>query len=81
MIRKLLNKIKWDPQLKDKNYIITFIHRGVPENKKTIEAKLIKNITSNFFSYVEKEVFSYIPFHRILTIKEKETDKIIYFKK
>ena len=80
-IREILNKIKWDPQLNEKNYYITFIHRGFPDDKKTIESRVIKTISSSFFSYFEGEDISYIPFHRILLIKEKESNQIIYKKK
>ncbi|MHA1301015.1 MAG: hypothetical protein ACTSO9_16465, partial [Candidatus Helarchaeota archaeon] len=54
-LREILNKIKWDPQLKGKNYQISFIHRGIPGNRKTIESKNIDKISSNFFSYIESD--------------------------
>ncbi|MHA1381046.1 MAG: DUF504 domain-containing protein [Candidatus Helarchaeota archaeon] len=80
-IRELLNKIKWDPQLKEKDYLIVFIHRGSPNNCKTIEAKKIKNIMKNFFSYFDNDNYSFIPFHRISVIKEKKTNQILFQKK
>ena len=80
-IRTLLNKIKWDPQLKEKNYLVIFIHRGIIGNKKTIESKKIRDISQNFFSYDDNGNITHIPFHRIIEIKNKETNELIYSKK
>ncbi len=80
-IRSLLNKIKWDPQLKRKDFLLTFIHRGIPRNRKTIESKQLIDITQNFFSYKDNGTITHIPFHRIIEIKNKKTNEIIYLKK
>lgn len=80
-IRTLLNKIKWDSQLKENNYLVTYIHRGIPGNRKIIESKQIRNVSQSFFSYEDNGNITYIPFHRIIEIKNKETNEIIYLKK
>ncbi|MFX0133780.1 MAG: DUF504 domain-containing protein [Candidatus Hodarchaeota archaeon] len=80
-IRTLLNKIKWDPELKENEYLVTFIHRGIPSNRKIIESKQIRNVSQSFFSYEDNGNITHIPFHRIIEIKDKGTNKIIYLKK
>lgn len=80
-IRDILNRIKWDPQLNEGKFLLTFIHRGAPGNIKIIEVKSIKVISENFFSYFDNNNYNFIPFHRILIIREKETNQILYKKK
>jgi len=57
---KLLNKIRWDPNLKKEDYVVGFLDKGkikrVPFVKITIEK-------GNKFSFCIED--SEIPFHRI----------------
>jgi len=81
-IREILNKIKWMDSDNYSNYIITYIHRGVPNNQKTILFDRIIDITPSFIVFKDEnaEENTYIPFHRILKIINKK-EKIILWRK
>ena len=65
---KLLNRLKWTKQLPDSEIII--LHRGAPENKKSIRGNHITEIKKGYFSYMdtEKGKETTIPMHRVLEI-------------
>ena len=39
------------------------------------------NISKSFMTFIEREIMTFIPYHRILEVKEKGTNEIIYSKK
>ncbi|HIK00396.1 TPA: DUF504 domain-containing protein [archaeon] len=64
------------------NLRVTIIHRGAPQDKKTINfARTEVKIFRSHFEYFDRAEndFIYIPFHRILEIRAKA--KIIYRKR
>ncbi|MHA1712786.1 MAG: RNA repair domain-containing protein [Candidatus Ranarchaeia archaeon] len=73
--RNILNKLKWDKRHNLENYQITYIHRGAPDNTRTIKASSIET-----HRYVFSTETSEIPYHRILQIKNKFTGNILYSK-
>lgn len=84
MIKEIFNKILWDPREKKniEDYEITFIHRGAYQNRKTISMTMIKEVKSSAFIYLsEMGEETYIPFHRILEIKNKKTGEIVWSKR
>ncbi len=83
IIRKILNQIKWDPDENISNYKISYLHRGAPNDQKTITADIIKEIKGSFLTFLdetEEEEEVVIPFHRIRKIYNKITKKIIWQK-
>lgn len=82
IIRDVLNKIKWDTKEIPEQYVITFIHRGIPGNKRTIKYDFIDKINKDSFIYTSPEgIETVIPFHRILEIRNTATDVLLYEKK
>lgn len=82
IIRDLLNKIKWDTKENMEHYTVTFIHRGIRGNKKTIRYAWIDQITKSIFVYTSlKSIETVIPFHRILEIRNTTTNETLYEKK
>ncbi|MFH0748861.1 MAG: RNA repair domain-containing protein [Candidatus Bathyarchaeota archaeon] len=80
-LRDILNKIIWDPQEQRSHFELVYIHRGVPMDKKTISCSLIEKVGSSRFTYQsaeEGEVF--IPFHRILEIRNVKTGQLLWMK-
>lgn len=75
-IKDIFSKYRF-PQNKLKDLTIVFIHRGAPQNKKTISAENIK-VGRDHFEYFDRVERTYIPFHRILEIQDK--GKTIYKK-
>jgi hypothetical protein len=62
--RLILNQIKWTEKFDLKKIIIYYLHRGAPENTKSIYGKEIKLIGKSFI-----ETYSaFIPYHRILNM-------------
>ncbi len=79
-IKEILNKIFWDKRLNIENHVITFIHRGAKEDKKTIPCKLIVKTGKSWFLYKNMEDETFIPYHRILEIKNIKTGEILWKK-
>ena len=76
-----MNKLFWDPKEKIANYDLTFIHRGALMDMKVIHGIMIKEVESFGFVYKsEKEGEIFIPFHRILEIRNIKTGQILWKK-
>ena len=83
IIRKILNRIKWDSQENILNYEITFLHRGAPNDQLTYPAERIKEIKGSYLIFTDpttEEGEVLIPFHRIRSIYNKKTNQIIWKK-
>jgi len=83
-IKEIFNKILWDPREKERknDYEIVFIHRGAYQDRKTIPVTMIKEVKSSMFIYVnEIGEETYIPFHRILEIRNRKTGEILWSKR
>ncbi len=69
--REVLNKLKWHDDQLDRA-VITYLHRGAPGDRMTIQGSAIVRLARSFFVTAE----SRIPYHRIRLI---EIDgKILY---
>ena len=77
-LREILNELKWHPERDLTNCEIVYVHRGAPDNKKTISGKTVKTIGPSYFIYGEMGIETFIPFHRIIEIKDYTTGKIIW---
>lgn len=80
--RDALNKILWDRRLKVADYEITFIHRGAERDEKTIPCSSVVKVGRSWFLYRgNKSRFeTFIPFHRILTIRNVRNGNILWLK-
>ena len=67
MVFQILNKLKWTSQLTNAKILI--LHRGAPENKKTIEGRRVTEVKRSYFLYEEGGKETFIPNHRVLEIK------------
>ena len=76
MLKETLNKIFWHPNYKREDFEVVILHRGAKENKKIIPLDDVE-IKGNYLIYFD----TYIPFHRILEIRNKKTGEILYKKK
>ncbi len=77
--KDVLNELKWHPKKKLDDIVITFIHRGAEGDQKSIFGREIKSLDNSFFSYRYKDRETYIPYHRILEIKDD--NEILWSKK
>ena len=75
MARNTINMILWHPDMKNTETKITYIHRGVPGNLKTINGDSITKLERGFLVLKEG---TQIPVHRI--IKITNNNKILWKK-
>jgi uncharacterized protein (UPF0248 family) len=79
-LKNILNRLRWDENEKPEDYIITYRHRGAPEDVKRIRASSIKNLGKSYFTIQEADASeeTVIPFHRILEIRRTTDESIIW---
>ncbi|MGB7969804.1 MAG: RNA repair domain-containing protein [Methanobacterium sp.] len=65
MARNIINMILWHPDMQITKTEITYIHRGAPENLKTINGNSIVRLDRGFLILKEG---TQIPIHRIVKI-------------
>ncbi len=66
MARNIINMILWHPEMDIEETKITYIHRGIPGNLKTIDGKSIEKLEGGFLILKEG---THIPYHRIVKIE------------
>ncbi len=78
-LRNILNKLRWDTTEKADDYLITYRHRGAPDDSKTVKASAILKLGKSYFTLAsESEDEVTIPFHRVLEVRNKATQKLIW---
>lgn len=75
MLRNIINKIYWSSR---ENVEIVFIHRGAPNDLKSISASLIVRVNPQSFDYKYNNSVVHIPFHRIVLIKDNKRNIILW---
>lgn len=75
MARTIINMILWHPDMEITETKITYIHRGAPENLKTINGDSFVRFERGFIILKED---TQIPFHRI--VKITNNNKILWKK-
>jgi uncharacterized protein (UPF0248 family) len=78
-LKNILNRLRWDSSKDAENYLITYRHRGAPEDRKQVRACEIERLGKSYFilpSESGEEVT--IPFHRILEIYDTTTNTLIW---
>ena len=63
--RDVLNRLKWEKGYSLEDAEITIVHRGAPDDRRTISGREVIKIGHTFFETTETS----IPFHRVLEIK------------
>ena len=81
-LRSILNKMTWDGRERTENYVVYFVHRGVPGDTRKINASLITKVGPSWFMYATAESDeTLIPFHRVRRIVNVQTGKLIWTKR
>ena len=85
ILRNFLNRLLWDEDYKKLrgNFAITYIHRGAPDDEKTINALEIKAVLATSFEIYSEDFqrIVKIPFHRIKYIVDLQNSTVIYRKR
>jgi hypothetical protein len=79
-LKNILNRLRWDGRENPDDYLITYRHRGAPGDIKQVRASRIGNLGKSFFTIGEEYggEETIIPFHRILEIRNRHDDSIIW---
>jgi uncharacterized protein (UPF0248 family) len=78
-LRNVFKKITWDARERAGNYVIYFIHRGVPGNTREINVSLITKVGPSWFTYARAESEeTLIPFHRVIRIVNVQTGQVMW---
>lgn len=78
-LRNIFNKVAWDKRERAENYLVYFIHRGVPGDTRKINASMITKVGASWFMYASDESEeTLIPFHRVKRIVNVKTGESIW---
>ena len=79
-LKNILNKLRWDERERADEYLITYRHRGAPDDKRQVRVSSIRKLGNSFFTLTDESDSeeSIIPFHRVLEIRNLERDLIIW---
>ena len=79
-LKNVLNKLRWDERERADEYLITYRHRGAPNDMRQVRASNIRKLGKSFFTLADESDSeeSIIPFHRVLEIRNLHEDLIIW---
>jgi uncharacterized protein (UPF0248 family) len=80
-LRNILNRLRWDNTENPRNYLISYRHRGAPNDTKQINASRIGKLGKSYFTITDDSESSeevIIPFHRILEIRNTSNETILW---
>ncbi len=78
-IRNFLNKLIWDDRLSPDDFVIVYLSRGAPGDREEVVCSLITKVHRNGFEYKTPGLRTkYIPFHRVLVIKNRRTGEVVF---
>jgi uncharacterized protein (UPF0248 family) len=66
MAKNILNLMLWHPEQDISQCQVTYLHRGAPENLRTIQGSQVEKLEKGFL-ILEEDV--HIPYHRIIKIE------------
>jgi uncharacterized protein (UPF0248 family) len=76
MAKRTLDEMKWHPEKGLHGVEVTYLHRGAPGDRMIVLAEDILRLEKSFFIIEGREGETYIPYHRILEIRQN--DKILW---
>ncbi len=77
-LRNLLSRLRWDPGVRAGDYVITFVSRGAPGGVEVVRGSSIERVYLRGFEVREGSRLRYIPFHRVLEVKNEVTGEVVY---
>jgi len=78
-LRRILNRLVWDRRENPADYEITFVHRGAPDDRRSINASEITQVGSSSFTYSSgDEGETVIPFHRVISLINRESGSVLW---
>jgi uncharacterized protein (UPF0248 family) len=80
-LKNILNRLKWDDRENPEDYLITYRHRGAPNDEKQVKASAIRSLGKSYFTLRSEDEESTIPFHRILEVRNVTDERLIWRKR
>ena len=77
-LRNLLIRLLWDPGIDAGDYVIAYRSRGAEGGFEVVRGSDIVKVYLRGFEVRSRRGVKYIPFHRILYIKNESTGKYLY---
>jgi uncharacterized protein (UPF0248 family) len=79
-LKNILNRLRWDSDRNPNDYLVTYRHRGAPDDVKQILASRIRHLGKSYFTVEgeSEEEEAVIPFHRVLEIRNTLDGSIIW---
>ncbi|HID18218.1 TPA: DUF504 domain-containing protein [Candidatus Bathyarchaeota archaeon] len=79
--REIIERILWDKRFKAEDYLLSYVHRGIEGERKTIPLKKVLNVRGSWVSFLDEEgLENRIPLHRIVEIRNVKTGEKIWIK-
>ncbi len=66
MVFQALNKLVWQKKIREAEVVI--LHRGAPDDRKTISGRDITHVSKHYFYYMSPKGEVCIPLHRVLEV-------------
>ncbi len=73
-----MNKLFWDRREKPVDYVVTFVHRGIPGDKRTISVAQVIDVRGSFFTYESEGGETTIPFHRVIELVNTTSGEVLW---
>ena len=79
-MRDFLSRLRWDKRMRGRRYVIRFVSRGAPRNYEEVESSEVVDVTRDGFVIVSRGEEKWIPYHRVIEIREEDSGRIIFSK-
>lgn len=77
-LRNLLIRMLMDPNLRAGDYTISYTSRGSERNRDEVRGSDLVKVYLRGFEVSHNGKITYIPFHRVLEVKNEVTGEILY---
>jgi uncharacterized protein (UPF0248 family) len=78
-LKNILNRLRWDIREDAGKYLITYVHRGAPDDRKQVKASEILKLGNSYFTLQSEPGEDVtIPFHRILEVRDTRTGTVVW---
>lgn len=77
-LRNLLNRLMWDRSLNPGEYVIYFESRGATSGFEVVKGDELEKVYLRGFEARMGGKVKYIPFHRVLEVRNEATGEVLY---
>ncbi|WP_455364621.1 RNA repair domain-containing protein [[Eubacterium] cellulosolvens] len=77
-LKNVLTRILWDRAVSPQDFEITYVHRGGPGDRATVNGSTVVRVGKSWFSVMREREEVIIPFHRILLLRNLKTGETLW---